>query len=632
VSPTAVALLGLFVGAVLATAVVLAVQRRRGRTRPAPAPVAAPAPSATHDAAHPAPAATGPAPVPPDTSAPPAAPSAPTSAPTSVPTSEPTSGPSAPPVPPLTLRPHPDVTAPVDGPLLGPVALADLLPASPAALDVDDAATLTAAVATVADGGVLAVPGPAPAVLHAALAELRRLRGDLPVHRLPAPRPAPHAVDGGPFATLAADPAPLTRARVVLVPDAELHLRRGLDATTLARLTAAAPGAVLVLVVGACEHDASIVDDAGRWLDGLVVPVGGDRLAAAGTHDPDLDVPLLAAVDTAPLLADLAEAAAYARAAGRLPDVPLTVAARVATLLTGGEVDDVAPAGLLGAALAADRSDPPLLHFDRLDGAGLPVTVRAPATLVARCVADPAVLTADLLAVLLDDADPVERLLVGRHLAASERPGLAVDALTTVVDGPDATLAAEARLVRGVVRDRQGSATAADDYHAVATGGHGTLSTHGAFLLGGILETAEDLEPARAAYRSAVAAADPVHSAPAAFNLAWLTERSGDVDGALAAYRDVAAGPHPDAAPMAALNLATLLERAKRWAEAESWYRTAADAGHPDASPVAALALGLMLERRQRPREARTLFRRAAASGHAEAAPTALRRLGAPGR
>ena len=540
-------------------------------------------------------------------------------------------------VPALRPRPHPaDPMLAGDGPLVGRAGLGALTRVdAPVPLAAADAERLASAVDAAVAGDALVLPGPDRVVLRHALGLLHARLGDVPVATVPAPR-AVHDADGGrePMRTLVADPAPLARSgpSVVLVEDAELHLRRGLDPDGLARLRSAAPHAVLVLVVGACAHDASAVDDSGRWLDGLVLRVGGDRIAAAGGHHPDLDGPLSVAIADAPLLADLAEAAAYARAAGRLPDVPLAVAARVAALLAGGSADEPAAAWQLGAAIAADTSEPPLLRFDRLDAHGLPVTVRASATLVARCVADPDVLGADLLEVLLEDADPVERLLVARRLAASTRPGLALPALDTLVTDPDVLLAAEARLVRGIARDRLGLASAADDYHAVATGRHGTLSAHGAFLLGGILETSDDLAPARAAYRSAIDADDPVHSAMAAFNLAWLEERAGDTATALAGYREVAEGSHPDAAPMAALNLATLLERGKRYAESESWYRTAVDAKHPDASAVAALSLGLMLERRQRPREARALFRQAAASGHAEAAPIALRRLGAPRR
>jgi len=557
--------------------------------------------------------------------------------------SEERSAPGTPAVPALRLRPHPSDPVVVGG--AATVALAGLgalvRDARPeVALFEEDAERLAAGVQAVADGGVLALPGPTRAVLREALRELHAHVGDVPVLGVPAPRRASAGGEGmdaagrEPLRALVLDPSPVARAGrcVLLIEDAELHLRRGLDAPALARLSAAAPGAVIVLHVGACEHDASAVDDAGRWLDRLVLDVGGQRIAAAGAHEPDLDLPLMEAVGSVPLLADLAEAAAYARAAGRLPDVPLDVAARVAALIAGGTVEEPAPAWRLGVAIAADTSEPPLLRFAALDGDGLPTTVRASSVLVARCVADPAVLTADLLAVLLDGADDVERLLVARRLAASERPGFALPVLDVLVDHRDVLLAAEARLVRGVARDRLGLATAADDYHAVATGRHGTLSAHGAFLLGGILETSDDLAPARAAYRSAIAAADPVHSAMAAFNLAWLEERAGDADAALAGYRTVAEGTHPDAAPMAALNLATLLERTKRFAECESWYRVAVDAQHPDASPMAALSLGLMLERRQRPREALVLFRLAAASGHAEAAPVALRRMGAPRR
>jgi tetratricopeptide (TPR) repeat protein len=534
-------------------------------------------------------------------------------------------------------RPHPTDPAVIGDRVL--VELAGLAAltrdAAPAPLDDEDAQRLADAVATVVDGGVLALPGPVRTVLRHALHELHARLGDVAVLGVPAPRRATAGERGrAPLRALAADPRPLARAgrAVLIVEDAELHLRRGLDAASLATLRAAAPSAVVLLVVGACEHDAASLDDAGRWLDTLVLRVGGERITAAGAHDPELDVPLMAAVEHAPLLADLAEAAAYARAAGRLPDVPLGVAARVAALIAGGSADEPADAHQLGAAVAADVSEPPLVRFDALDRAGLPVTLRASSVLVARCVADPGVLGADLLALLLDDADDIERMVVARRLTASERPGLALPVLDALVDHDDTVLAAEARLVRGVARDRLGLATAADDYHAVATGRHGTLSAHGAFLLGGILETADDLEPARAAYRSAIAADDPTHSAMAAFNLAWLEERQGRSDVALDAYRAVAEGEHRDAAPMAALNLATLLERAKRYAESESWYRAAADAQHPDASPMAALSLGLMLERRQRPREARALFRQAAASGHTEAAPVALRRLGAPRR
>jgi tetratricopeptide (TPR) repeat protein len=540
-------------------------------------------------------------------------------------------------VPELRLRPHT-----MDPTLVGPRPVVELAGlgalarhGSPEALGASEAERLAAGVAAVAAGGVLALPGPSPTMLRHALRELHDLLGDVPVLGVPAPRRAGAGVATfAPVRALARDASPLARAGrcVVIVEDAELHLRRGLDRSALAQLREAAPSAVLLLVVGACEHDAASLDDAGRWLDDLVLSVGGDRIAAAGAHDPQLDVPLMAAAADAPLLADLAEAAAYACAAGRLPDVPLDVAARVAALIAGGSADEPAAAHQLGAAVAADTAEPPLLHFSGLDRDGLPTTVRASARLVARCVADPAVLTADLLAVLLDGADDVERLLVARRLTASERPGLALPALDALVAQDDPLLAAEARLVRGVARDRLGLATAADDYHAVATGGHGTLSVHGAFLLGGILETSDDLAPARAAYRRAIAAADPVHSAMAAFNLAWLEERAGDTDAALAGYREVAEGTHPDAAPLAALNLATLLERAKRFAECESWYRVALDAEHPDATPMAALSLGLLLERRQRPREALALFRRAAASGHAEAAPVALRRMGAPRR
>ena len=552
----------------------------------------------------------------------------------------------APPVPELDLRPHPfDPVRTGEAaliPLAGLAALAGdvrTVDAMSVALSADDLATLDAAMDAVVDGGVVALPGPARPVLDLALRALHARLGDVAVLGVPGPRRASttgHARE--PMQDLIADPSALAAAGrcVVLVEDAELHLRRGLDRAGLDRLRAAAPAAVVMLHVGACEHDASAVDDTGRWLTRMVLDLGGDRVVAAGAHDPMLDVPLLAAVEDAPLLADLAEAAAYARAAGCLADVPLASVARVAALLAGGRAEEPAPDWRIGAALAADTSEPPLLRFDALDGSGLPTTLRAPSMLVARCVADPAVLGPELLLVLLDGIDPVEQLLVARRLTASERPGLALPVLDRLVASGEAVgpagLVAEAQLVRGVARDRLALATAADDYHAVATGRHGALSAHGAFLLGGILETASDLAPARAAYRSAIAADDPVHSAMAAFNLAWLDEREGSTDAASAAYREVVTSEHPDAAPMAALNLATLLERGKRFAECESWYRTAIESGHADVAPMAAVSLGLMLERRQRPREARALFRTAASSGHAEAAPIALRRLGAPRR
>jgi len=549
-------------------------------------------------------------------------------------------------VPALHLRPHPSdrtrigATALIRLGRLGDVVSGGAGSPGQDPLSPEDLDALATAVEGVVDGGVLALPGPGLAVLRHALRALHDRLGDVAVLGVPDPRRVgPLGRVHAPLQALIDDPSPVaTEGRcVVLVEDAELHLRRGLDRRGLDALRAAAPAAVIVLHVGACEHDASIVDDEGRWLSRMLLAIGGDRFAAAGAHHPELDVPLLEAVEHAPLLADLAEAAAYARAAGRLPDVPLAVAARVAALLAGDPADRTATDGELGAALAADTSDTPLLHFDALDRSGLPVAVRTSAVLVARCAADPDVLGPDLLAALLDDADPVEQLLLARRLAASERPDLALPVLERLAAlgataGADERFLAEVRLVRGVVRDRLGLATAADDYHAVATGDHGALSAHGAFLLGGILETAADPGPARAAYRSAIAADDPVHSAMAAFNLAWLDEREGRTDAALDAYREVVSSGHPDAAPMAALNLATLLERGKRFAESESWYRTAIESGHPDVAPMAAVSLGLMLERRQRPREARVLFRTAASSGHVEAGPIALRRLGAPRR
>lgn len=550
-----------------------------------------------------------------------------------------------PPVPALAVRPHP-----TDPEVAGPGTLLELgalgalgaqrgITAAGASRDTsplgdEDHERLAAAVDTVVQGGVLALPGPQRTVLDHALRLLHARLGDVRVVAVPVPRRA-SADDHGrePLRTLVNDPAALAAVGpcVVIVEEAELHLRRGLDIDHLEQLRRAAPSAVLLLHVGACEHDASALDDDGRWLDDKVVRIGGERLGRASTHDPELDLPLMDAVEHAPLLADLAEAAAYARAAGRLSDVPLHVAAKVAALLAGGRSDEPAADWQLGAAIASDRSEPPLLHFSRLDGAGLPVTVRAPAVLVARCAADPAVLGPDLLGVLLADADDIERLLVARRLTASERPGQALATLDELV-AAGGRCAVEAQLVRGVARDRLGLVTAADDYHAVAVGDHGTMSAHAAFLLGGILESSPDLAAARAAYRSAIAANDPVHSAMAAFNLAWLDERDGRTDAAQAAYRDVASGTHRDAVPMAALNLATLLERAKQFAECESWYRAAVDSGHPDVAPMAAVSLGLLLERRQRPREARALFRTAAASGHAEAAPMALRRMGSPRR
>jgi len=540
-------------------------------------------------------------------------------------------------VPALRVRPHASDPELVGGAVL--LELAGLGARSrsdrgPGLLAPEDADRIAAAIDGVADGGVIALPGPSRSLLDHALGLLHARLGDVRVMGVPVPRRAgPDDPGREPLRTLVDDPAALTAAGpcVVIVEEAELHLRRGLDADRLHLLRRAAPEAVIVLHVGPCEHDASAVDDAGRWLADQIVGIGDGLLAASSTHDPDLDLPLMAAVEQAPLLADLAEAAAYARAAGRLSDVPLSVAARVAALLAGGRSDEPAADWQLGAALASDTSEPPLLRFATLDGRGLPGTVRAPALLVARCAADPAVLSPDLLGVLLADADDVERLLVARHLTASDRPGQALATLDVLVeaDGPHAV---EARLVRGVARDRLGLASAADDYHAVAIGRHGALSAHAAFLLGGVLESSTDLAPARAAYRSAIAAADPVHSALAAFNLAWLEERDGNGDAAQAAYREVAEGEHRDAAPMASLNLATLLERAKRFAECESWYRAAVDSGHPDVAPMAAVSLGLLLERRQRPREARALFRIAAASGHAEAAPMALRRMGSPRR
>ena len=628
-------LLGFAVGGVVATLVL----RRGGRTprvEPVALPDAPPAPSAAPAAGATAAGATA----------------EPADTPVIEPTDDPVVAVTPPlPVPALTVRPHP-----TDPEVAGAAVLLELgvLGASGASdasgtsradvggdavraaspLGHEDAERLTEAIDAVAQGGTLALPGPSRTVLDHALQLLHARLGAVRILAVPVPRRANADGPGRePLRTLADDPTALAAAGpcVVIVEEAELHLRRGLDRDHLERLRRSAPSAVLLLHVGACEHDASALDDAGRWLDDQVVRVGGDRLAAASAHEPALDLPLMDAVEHAPLLADLAEAAAYARAAGRLSDVPLHVVARVAALLAGGRSDEPAADGQLGAAIASDRSEPPLLHFARLDGAGLAETVRVPAVLVARCAADPAVLGPDLLGVLLADADDVERLLVARRLVASERPGQALATLDALITA-GGRCAQEAQLVRGVARDRLGLATAADDYHAVAVGGRGTVAAHAAFLLGGILESSPDLEPARAAYRSAIAADDPVHSAMAAFNLAWLDERDGRSDAAQAAYREIASGTHRDAAPMAALNLATLLERAKRFAECESWYRMAVDSGHPDVAPVAAVSLGLLLERRQRPREARALFRIAAASGHEEAAPMALRRMGSPRR
>jgi hypothetical protein len=184
---------------------------------------------------------------------------------------------------PLPIRPHP--SDPVRGGNLvlrgdlGDLATSWSVDGGPA-LGSEDIALLEDAVTGAAGGGVLVLPGPSHTVLGAALHRLHARLGDVPVFAVPAPRRA-IAGDPGrePFLALDGDATILAAAGtcVVLVEEAELHLRRGLDAARVARIRAAAPAAVLVLHVGACVHDASVLDDVGAWLE---------RAVASGRRGP----------------------------------------------------------------------------------------------------------------------------------------------------------------------------------------------------------------------------------------------------------------------------------------------------------------------------------------------------------
>jgi hypothetical protein len=427
---------------------------------------------------------------------------------------------------------------------------------------------------------------------------------------------------------------------VLLVEHAERHLRRGLDADAL-RSLAAQRGLDVVLVVGP-SPDGGAVDDLLEWLLGVSGASATGVLGPSGDADaPDelLDAALAELADRAPLAIDVIEAVAHATAAGLLPEVPTGIVLRVAAGLAGGDVDAPVPPAALAAALLvvdevasdADADRAPL----RCGGSGpdgVPLTLAVDPVLVARCVAGVAELGGPLLGVLLDgEVDDVESLSVARLLSGADDPRHALPVLDRLGEGTT-VLRDEALLLRGVVCDRLGRASALDDYLFVADAADGALALHARFLAGGLLEASGDVDAARGCYEAVVASEHPVHAAMAAFNLAWLDERSGDTERAADAYRALASGEHRDAGPMAALNLATMLQRAKRFAEAESWFRAAVDSRHADAAPMAAVALGLMLEKRQRPREAKALFRYAASTGHEEAAPAALRRLGAPRR
>lgn len=495
-----------------------------------------------------------------------------------------------------------------------------------------------------ADGGLLVVEGEGPGATAAIATLLQARLGQRDVVRVAPPgrhdrvdgsgavigtavhEPLRAVVAGSPRDGAAAD-------AVVLVEHAVQHLRRGLDAAGLERLRHDHPRRIVVLVVGVTP-EAGAIDDVAQWLRALVVPgalpVGPDVADVV----PSLDTALAELAERSPTGVDVVEAVAHARAAGRLPDVPVAVVLRLAAGLAGGDPDaPVPPVALAGVLDAVDAlaTEPPLLRVGGTDAAGLPSTLATDERLAARCSGGVGELSAALLAVLLAGADDVELLTVARVLAAADDPRPALPALDGLVDagGP---LADEARLVRGVVGDRLGRAEALDDYLAVAASVDPDRAPHARFLAGGLLEAEGDVAAARDAYGTVVASGHPVHAPMAAFNLAWLDERDGATDAALAAYRELATGAHRDAGPMAALNLASLLQRMKRFPESESWFRVAVDSKHPDAGPMAAVALGLMLERRQRPREARTLFRYAASSGHEEAAPAALRRLGVPRR
>lgn len=432
---------------------------------------------------------------------------------------------------------------------------------------------------------------------------------------------------------------PLSDA-VLLVEHAERHLRRGLDADALRSL--AAQRVLLVVLAVGPSPDGGAVDDLQQWLLGGAGSGTTGQLGSSGDADaPDasLDAALAALVDGAPLAIDVIEAVAYAAAAGLLPEVPTGIVLRLAAGLAGGDPDAPVPPAALVAALAAvdavvsgGDADRAPLWCGGSGSDGVPFTLAVDPVLVARCVAGVADLGGPLLGVLLDGGvDEVESLAIARLLSGAGDPRPALPVLDRIGQGTS-VLRDEALLLRGVVCDRLGRASALDDYLFVAAGSDRALALHARFLAGGLLETSGDVDAARDCYEAVVASEHPVHAAMAAFNLAWLDERSGDLDRAADAYRAIASGGHLDAAPMAALNLATMLQRGKRFAEAESWFRAAVDSRHADAAPMAAISLGLMLEKRQRPREAKALFRYAASTGHEEAAPAALRRLGAPRR
>lgn len=522
------------------------------------------------------------------------------------------------------------------------------------------------------DGGVLVVRGAAPAAAGELATWLLDAVGDRAIVRVTPPgrcdgdggttvvhaplaarTPASAAASAADRTSAEGLPAVLVAAldrapagTVVLVERAQDHLRRGLDADAVAALRSARPDVLLVVLVGTLPAGGA-ADDAEAWLLWL----GGGAVLGAGPDVDDrddlLDEALAAVAERSAVAVDVIEAVAHAAAAGRLPEVPTRTVLRLAAGLAGGDVDaPVTPAALAEvleavAAVGADAvapdgavgADGRVLRCGGSGPDGLPSTLAVDPLLVARCVPGVAELPPALLAVLLEgEADDVELLRVARVVAGCDDPRPAVPVLDRLVE--HATLGVEARLLRGVIRDRLGRPTAIDDYRTVAdtAGVDAGLATHARFLAAGLLEAGGDLEGASAGYRAVVSTEHPVHAPMAAFNLAWLAERTGDLDAAADAYRGLASGGHVDAAPMAALNLGSLLQRGKRFAEAESWYRQAVDSRHHDAGPMAAVALGLMLERRQRPREARTLFRYAASSGHEEAAPAALRRLGAPHR
>jgi tetratricopeptide (TPR) repeat protein len=149
-----------------------------------------------------------------------------------------------------------------------------------------------------------------------------------------------------------------------------------------------------------------------------------------------------------------------------------------------------------------------------------------------------------------------------------------------------------------------------------------------AIVRGNNLADRGDRTGAERAFQDAIRIHDPDHGPQAEFLLGCLLQEADDVRHACLHYRNVIDSQHQFWSPMAAVNLGFVLKQMGDAAGAQAAYRAAIDSGHSDAAPQASFNLGNLLREQHDPQGARLAYERAIASGNTAWGPKAAVNLG----